>query len=95
MRVEHWPAWLYAIACVLALALVPMSAAGWIARDPLSAIPAVLLGLPWSIGLPWLGASESVALNLALLLLGMALNFGLLWALGTWLAARLRKRGAP
>ncbi len=46
MRIERWLAGLYVAACALALAAVPLSAAGWITPDPLSAVPALLLGLP-------------------------------------------------
>ncbi|WP_108682025.1 hypothetical protein [Methyloceanibacter sp. wino2] len=85
MRFEHWPAGLYAIACVLALAAIPLSAAGWLRPDPLAAVPALLLGMPWSHLLLWLGDTQSVTVNLALVALGMAVNVVLFWALGTWI----------
>ena len=43
MRIYHWLNLLYAVVSAVALAAIPMSAAGWITPDPLSAIPALLL----------------------------------------------------
>jgi hypothetical protein len=82
MWFERWLVGLYAIACVLALAAIPMSAAGWIEPDPLSAIPALLLGLPWSYVLLRLGDSQSVPINMGLVALAMGINAVLLWVLG-------------
>lgn len=90
-RFEHWLVGLYAVACVLALAAIPLSAAGWITPDPLSAIPAILLGQPWSHLLLWLGGSQSVSMNMVLVALAMSLNAALLWALGAWIARRWRR----
>jgi len=59
-----------------------MSAAGWITPDPLSAIPAMLLGLPWSYLLTELVGSQSSFLNGALLGLAMVINAGLIWLIG-------------
>jgi len=44
-RIGVWLIVLYGLVSALALAAIPLSAAGWIAPDPLSAIPALLLGL--------------------------------------------------
>jgi hypothetical protein len=82
MQVYHWGVLLYAVVSVVALAALPMSAAGWISPDPLSAIPAVLLGLPWSYLLTELVGSQSSALNAALLALAMVINAGLIWLIG-------------
>ena len=92
MRIERWLVGLYGTACALALAAIPLSAAGWITRDPLSAVPALLLGLPWSHVLTWLGDTQSVTVNLALVGLGMAVNFVLIWVLGTWIGGWWRAR---
>lgn len=79
---------LYIAASLLALAAIPLSAAGWIEPDPLSAVPAMLLGTPWSYGFALLGGFQSVALNVALLAAAMALNAALLWALCRYLNRR-------
>ena len=92
MRCEFWLVGLYAIVCALALAAIPLSAAGWIASDPLSAAPAILLGAPWSQILLRIGNSQSMAINFALLFLAMAINAGILWALSR-LACRWLTRG--
>lgn len=92
MRIEPWLVGLYAIACVLALAAIPLSAAGWITPDPLSAVPALLLGLPWSYLLLRLGDFDSMLPNLLLLVLAMAVNANLLWALAAWIGGWRRKR---
>ncbi|MDX1402219.1 MAG: hypothetical protein R3245_09880 [Kiloniellales bacterium] len=88
MRIYHWLVLLYVIVCVVALAAIPMSAAGWIAPDPLSAIPAMLLGVPWSFLLTSFVESESLALNFFLLAVAMAINAGLIWLLGRFLGRR-------
>ena len=82
MRIYHWFIALYAFASILALAAIPLSAAGWITPDPLSALPAMLLGLPWSAVLLRLGGSESTLLNVFLVALAMATNTALLWLSG-------------
>lgn len=81
LRFELWLVGLYAILCVLALAAIPLSAAGWITPDPLSAIPAMLLGVPWSYLLTSL-VGQSPGLNLFLVAGAMTINAALLWALG-------------
>lgn len=81
MRICHALLALYVAASILALAAIPMSAAGWIGPDPLSAVPAMLLGIPWSYGLTALGGSQSATANVALLATAMGLNAVLLWAL--------------
>ena len=46
MRIYHWLVLLYVAVSILSLAAIPLSNAGWITPDPLSAIPALLLGIP-------------------------------------------------
>jgi hypothetical protein len=87
MQIYHWFVLLYAVVSALALAAIPMSAAGWITPDPLSAIPAMLLGVPWSYLLTGLVGSQSASLNVALLAMAMALNASLIWLVG-----RFRRR---
>jgi hypothetical protein len=57
-------------------------AAGWSTPDPLSALPAMLLGLPWSALLLRFAEIESTILNLGLVALSMTANAALLWLLG-------------
>ncbi|HUW74393.1 MAG TPA: hypothetical protein VMW05_10290 [Methyloceanibacter sp.] len=82
MRNYHWLVLVYTLVSALALAAVVLSAADWITPDPLSAIPAMLLGLPWSYMLTSLGASQSPTLNLLLVALGMGINAALIWLIG-------------
>ncbi len=86
MKIYHWLIFLYAIVSALALAAIPMSVAGWITPDPLSAIPALLLGLPWSYLLTELVGSQSSALNIVLLALAMLINAALIWLIGRFLS---------
>jgi hypothetical protein len=88
MRISHWLVLLYVVVSVLALAAIPLSAAGWITPDPLSAVPALLLGLPWSYVLLAFGHSESVPVNFVLLALAMAMNAAILWLLGRSISRR-------
>ncbi len=83
MRMGLWLVALYVSLCVLALIAIPLSATGWIAPDPLSAIPAMLLGLPWSYVLLRFGDPQSMALNFGLLALPMAINAAILWLLAS------------
>lgn len=82
---------LYVVACLLALALIPASAAGWfgIERDPLSALFAMVLALPWSALLVALPAM-SPWLSAAVLLAAMAVNV----AIGVATLRRLQRRRA-
>lgn len=88
MRLYHWLILLYVAISALALAAILLSAAGWIAPDPLSAIPALLLGIPWSYGLVTLAGSQSAALNFVLLAVAMVINAGLIGLLGHFLSRR-------
>jgi hypothetical protein len=82
MRIYHWFVVAYTLVSVLALIAIPLSAAGWITPDPLSAAPAILLGLPWSHLLLWLGNTDAVTINFGLVAAAMAINGCLLWLLG-------------
>ncbi len=67
--------WLYLVACLLALGLVPATGAGLLAPNPFVALYAVVLGLPWSLLSLWLGSGEiGVAAGMALIAAGMAVN---------------------
>jgi len=88
MRIYHWLVLLYVAVSILSLAAIPLSNAGWITPDPLSAIPALLLGIPWSYGLVALGGSQSAVLNFVLLAVAIAMNAGLIWLLGRFLSRR-------
>jgi len=81
MRLELWCVALYASVAAAALAAIPLSAAGWIAPDPLSAVPALLLGLPWSYLLVELTDGQSLVVNSGLLVVAMAINAALLFLL--------------
>jgi hypothetical protein len=93
MRIGLWLFALYAIVCVLALSAIPLSAAGRITPDPLSAVPAILLGLPWSYLLLRFGDPQSVPLNLSLMALSMAINAAILWLLVRVANLRSQRKG--
>jgi len=63
---------------VFALLLVPLSALGVIATNPLAAILALVLGLPWSVLLTWWIDTSSSVLNFLLLILAIAINAAIL-----------------
>ncbi|HML93317.1 hypothetical protein [Methyloceanibacter sp.] len=88
MRIRYWLLVIYAFFAGLALLAVPLSAMGWIAADPLSVVPAMLLGLPWSYGLTGLAGSQSPALNLFLVAASLAINGCLIWLAGHVLRRR-------
>ena len=73
----------YQVLCAFSLLLVPLSAAGafGLTPDPLAAVFAVILALPWSLFLDQLGGEGNTALNLAFLAVGMIVNGSLLLAL--------------
>ena len=80
----------YAVLCVLSLIVVPLSAIGalGIARDPLAAVFAILLALPWSPLLDRIPGETSTAINLAFLAVGMIVNAGVLLAICRWAGKR-------
>jgi hypothetical protein len=75
--------WLYVAAAVIALALIPMSLFELfgVARDPLSAIPAFLLGAPWSFMLAFAFAEFELPRTLYAFfgVVPLAVNAALLW----------------
>jgi hypothetical protein len=75
---------------LLALAAIPLSAMGWITPDPLSAVPAILVGAPWSFLLVSLKLTEMVSLNVLLVALAMLINAALIFLL-CLLIARWRR----
>ena len=85
MKIVRLSIALYAAVCAVALWFIPASVHGWmgVEPDPLSAVYAMLLALPWTFLLrfvpdagPWAAA--------ALLAGCMALNVWLLWRLLRW-----------
>lgn len=82
----------YGLLCLAALLLIPASLYGWfgVARGPLGAVFAILLGMPWTLALKWLDP-RNPWLSASLIAAGMAINIFLLIALGRWID-RLRGR---
>jgi hypothetical protein len=87
-----WLAIAYAVAGIAALLVIPASAYGLfgIEEDPLSAVFALLLGLPWSLALNLFSDAQPIALKWTVLVIGIGINFALLRML-----ARRRRRTAP
>lgn len=81
MTICKWCLAAYGLMALLALAAIPLSAMGWIAPDPLSAVPAILIGAPWSFLLVSLELTVSVSLNVLLLVLAMLINGTLIFLL--------------
>lgn len=73
---------LYGALCIFALWLIPASLNSWfgVERDPLSAVFAIALALPWSLPISMLG---SLGTELLMTLMGfcMLLNGVIVWAL--------------
>ena len=92
MRVIRVLMALYAALCVVALWFIPASVHGWLGvePDPLAAVLALLLALPWSLLLRLVGEPGPWVAT-ALLAAGMASN---LWLLRR-LQSRWRSRLAP
>ena len=88
MRTAILLAVLYGLACVAALLLVPINARGWLGMtpDPLTGLLAILLAMPWSLGLQLINAGP--AAGLALVILGMAANVAIILAIGRGLSRR-------
>ncbi len=89
MRLSRVVAGIYALLCVAALALIPISAKGWfgVEADPLAAVFAIILAMPWSLGLTFL-KDLGAWTGTALLAIGMGANVGII----LWLGALLRRR---
>lgn len=69
---------IYVAWAIFALLLVPLSAFGIVAENPLAAVLGLVLGLPWSVLLTWWIDSSSPFLNFLLLGLALAINAGIL-----------------
>jgi hypothetical protein len=76
---------LYGVLCLIALWFIPASVYGWlgIERDPLAAVFALLLAMPWSLLLRRIG-DHGVWFSGVWLAIGMAINLWLLWLLQRW-----------
>jgi hypothetical protein len=77
----------YVAACLAALALAAIGAAGWMDVTQEPAAIADLLGMPWSLlvaGIADAGAVGKVVLVAA----AMALNLAIIFSTGRWLATR-------
>ncbi len=87
--------WLYVLAAIAALALVPISfyELFGVAKDPLSGIPAILLGIPWSLVLGFLFAEFELPrlIYVVIGILPLVANAALLWLLQRRLARRAVK----
>lgn len=69
--------WSYGLACVVALAVAAIGVFGS-DREPLAAVSAIALALPWSI-LIWKPTGlETTAINMLLLVVYMTVNLGIL-----------------
>ena len=84
---------IYGVLCIAALAIIPLNAIGFVGEaDPLTAVYAVLLSMPWI----WLAgpfASDSgTVLNMIMAAAGMALNVLILWKLCGWFASTTSPR---
>lgn len=73
---------------ILALLLLILGSPG-VADDPLAMAPAILVAMPWTLLLRVTPAGLWPAM--AVVILGIAINAGVLW----WLALRPRKRAYP
>ncbi|BCP54731.1 hypothetical protein K32_33480 [Kaistia sp. 32K] len=65
---------IYVAWAAFAILLVPLSAIGVVATNPLAALLPLVLGLPWSVLLTWWIDSSSAYLNFLLLVLAVAIN---------------------
>lgn len=84
---------IYLAVAVLACALIPLNAAGIVGEpDPLSAIYALFLSLPWSLLTNLLPATDSIIPPMLVCLAGIGVNFALLWKLAAWRDARRARR---
>ncbi|WP_119066238.1 hypothetical protein [Rubrobacter indicoceani] len=81
----------YGVLCLLALFVIPASANGWFGfePDPLSAVPAIFLALPWSLGFGLLG-EVGAFLSVLALVGAMLTNAGILYGV-----SRLIERKGP
>ncbi|WP_313441394.1 hypothetical protein [Novosphingobium sp.] len=73
----------YAALCIGALLLIPVSAHGWfgVSDDPLAGVFALLLALPWTLLLQHFDNLGFFG-SLAIIVLGMGLNVGIVLTIG-------------
>lgn len=85
MRIARILAAVYIAGCLLALALMAIGTFGLFGAepDPISAVYAILLAMPWSLALSYLNAPIAA---FAVLLSGMALNLIIIMAIGRAIA---------
>jgi len=90
MRVLRLLVWTYGVAGVLSLLVIPVSAKGWfgLAPDPLAAVFAILLAMPWGLMLLGMLPGDSPLLAGACLAASIGLNL----LIGVWLLRWLRQR---
>jgi|MedtruStandDraft_1076414.scaffolds.fasta_scaffold37700_1 hypothetical protein len=79
----------YVLLSLVALLMIPASAYSWwgFEPDPLSGVFAIILAMPWAMGL-WALDGTPTLLSLALLALCMGANLAIIIALGRWLRGR-------
>jgi len=85
LRIARILAAFYTSGCLFALALMAIGTFGLFnaERDPLSAVYAILLAMPWSLALTHLKAP---VVAFAAIICGMALNFIIIIAMGRAIA---------
>ena len=90
---------LYVAACVLSLLVIVASDGRWfgVARDPLSGIYAIVLGLPWSVVSDRVADRFGAFGGMAFVVAGMAANAMLLFLVcrGMSLRSSVRKQAEP
>lgn len=81
----------YALLCLVALLMIPASAYSWwgFGPDPLSGVFAIILAMPWAMGL-WALDGAPIWLSILLLALCMGANLTIIISLGRWLRRRRR-----
>ena len=94
MRLLRVLLWAYGVAAVLSLLAIPIGAKGWfgLAPDPLSAVPAIVLAMPWSLPLLRMLPADSPWFAGACLAASMTLNLLMGIGLLRWLCQR-KERG--
>ncbi|RVT94052.1 hypothetical protein [Sphingomonas crocodyli] len=90
MRAARLIVLVYALLCIGALMLIPISASGWFGQgDGLAGIYAILLAMPWSMMLARLAVS-SPWIAVPLLVAGMAANGAIILGIARLLSAAKR-----
>jgi hypothetical protein len=86
---------IYVMLCLVALAVIPLNAAGMFGEpDPLSGVFAVILAMPWMhIFTNIVGdAGGNAAAGFIMAGAGMGLNAAILWGLCSWVAKKIAQR---